>query len=380
MDTGGLLPGSDEGFAPAIAQQVEAAIAEADLILLLVDARAGVAPADEQIAERLRRARKPVLLVANKIDDPALLPLAAPFYRLGLGDPLPVSAEHGLGTGDLLDAIVARLPDDGAHDTTDDRIRVAVVGRPNVGKSSLINRLLGDERVIVSDVPGTTRDAVDVPWDSPAGRFVFIDTAGMRRRARVSAGVEYFSVVRARRALQRADVAAVVFDVAEAVTDQDKRIAGLAADAGRALVLVLNKWDLLTAESPRDAVLAAFRSALPRLAFAPLLPVSARTGRGVERLPSLLRAVYEAYQTRIPTARLNRVIGEAVDRHHPPSIKGRRLRIHYATQVGSGPPTFALFVNDPQLMTPSYTRYLENRLRETFPLEGTPVRWQVRRA
>ena len=382
VDTGGLLPDAEEAFAAAVAQQVDAAIREAAVVVLVVDAREGPTPVDEAIADRLRRAGKPVLVAANKVDHGELLPLAHAFHHLGLGEPIAVSAEHGLGTGDLLDAVVERLPEpegeptgEETGDEAEEGIRVVILGRPNVGKSSLLNRILGDERVIVSEVPGTTRDAVDAVWESEEGRFVFIDTAGLRRRSRVREPVEFYSTVRARRALERADVALVLFDATELLTEQDRRIVGLAEEAGRALLLAVNKWDLVDADDKTaDAVRSLIRHRLPQVDFAPVTFISALTGRGVGRLPALIRSVYEAYRREIAPGPLNRVIQEAVDRYHPPAVKGRRLRIRYATQVRTGPPTFLIFVNDPRLLVESYRRYLENRLREAFPLEGTPIR------
>lgn len=388
IDTGGLQPGVEQGFAPSIARQVEVAIEEADVILMLVDARAGLSATDEEIAAILRRYNKPVILAANKVDSGDLSSLIFPFYELGFGDPLPVSAEHGLGTGDLLDAIVQHLPPANQSTETEDRIKIAIVGKPNVGKSSIINRLLGDDRVIVSDVPGTTRDAVDVKWDSDYGRFTFIDTAGMRRRTRVDTAVEYYSVVRARRALERADVAVVVFDASNRLSDQDKRIAGLAVNAGRAILLVGNKWDVLQTqhegELPPDQLLALWetevKQALPRIHFAPVIAVSALTGKGIQRLPGLIKEVYENYTRHIATSSLNRVVREALDRHSPPSVKGRQLKIQYVTQVRTGPPAFIFFVNDPELVPANYRQYLENRLRAAYPLHGTPIRLVFRRS
>lgn len=386
IDTGGLQPGVDQGFAPSIARQVEAAVSEADVLLLVVDAREGLTPVDSEIAGLLRRSGKTVLVAANKVDSGELESLIYPFYQLGFGKPLPVSAEHGLGTGDLLDAIVANLPPDNLEQVDDaDRIRVSVLGRPNVGKSSLINRILGDERVIVSDIPGTTRDAVDVPWENEDGKFVFIDTAGMRRKSRVSTDVEYYSVVRAQRALERSHVSLIVFDAFEGITEQDKRIAGLASEAGRALILVANKWDLVVEANPDTSDLrqqweSRIRYELPLLSFAPVSVVSAMTGRGIRRLPRTITEVYAAFTSHIPTRQLNIVVQAAVDRFHPPTIKGRRLKIHYVTQVRSSPPAFIFFVNDPKLATADYKRYLENQLREAFPLTGTPVRLLFRRS
>ncbi|HEX6988000.1 MAG TPA: ribosome biogenesis GTPase Der, partial [Bacillota bacterium] len=338
VDTGGLVPGAEEGFPAAIAQQVDIAVDEAAVIVLVVDARAGVTPVDTAVADRLRRAGKPVVVCANKIDDGGLLHLAHAFHSLGLGDPVPVSAEHGLGTGDLLDRIVALLPGPGGEagaagagaEAADagggaevPGIRVVVLGRPNVGKSSLVNRLLGDERVIVSDIPGTTRDAVDVVWASGEDRFVFIDTAGLRRQARVSEPVEYYGTVRARRALERADVALVLMDAGELLTEQDRRIVGLAEDAGRGLAIVVNKWDLVDAEpGTAERVRERIRARLPQVDYAPVVFTSALTGRGVGRLPGVIRSVYDAYTRDVGTGLLNRVLRDAVDRHQPPSVKG----------------------------------------------------------
>lgn len=371
VDTGGMA-GIDDPFAGLIEVQVEQALAEADVAVLVVDAITGPIPADADVAERLRRWGRPVLLCANKSESPKA-PFYA-FYELGLGEPLPVSALHGEGVGDLLDAVVERLPapprtaseeDDPARE----RLRVAIVGRPNVGKSSLVNRLLGSQRLITSEIAGTTRDAVDVPW----GDFLLVDTPGLRRPARIEADLEHLSVARALRAAERAQAVVLVLDATELVTDQDKRIAGYVHDRGRAMVVVVNKTDLRP-----DLDLETVHAALPFLEYAPILGLSARSGRHVGRLAPVLRRVGQAHRTRVGTSELNRVIRDAVALHAAPAVKGRPFRLYYATQVTVAPPTFLCFANDPALVRPDYVRYLENRLRAVFDFTGTPIRLRFR--
>lgn len=392
VDTGGLLPREEEGFARAVNRQVYEAIKQASVVLFVVDGRQGPTPLDEDLAPILRRAGVPVLLAVNKIDHPKHFPTVQEFYALGMGEPFGVSAEHGSGTGDLLDAIVDALPDAGeipgdageggpeeALGSRNNPIRVAVLGRPNVGKSSLVNRLLGDERVIVSDIPGTTRDAIDTPLVIDGRHFSLIDTAGLRRKSRVKDPVEFYSTVRAMNALNRAHLAILLLDSTEMVTEQDKNIGVRIEEAGRGVIVAVNKWDL--APEGDDAVEHArwqIARQMPNLHFAPVHFISALTGRGVSRLPGAMVKVAERHGARIATGALNRAISDAVFANQPPAVGTRRLKIRYATQVKTHPPTFLLFVNDPKLAPPAYRRYLERRLREALDLEGTPVRFVLR--
>lgn len=384
VDTGGLVSGSTEPLTRQVVRQAERAIEDADVVLFVVDGPAGLSPQDAEIAERLRGRRRPVLLVANKADAPSLALQAYEFHALGLGEPIPVSAMHGLGIGELLDALTAVLPASGpgpegeAQAGPAEAVRVAVVGRPNVGKSSLVNALVGEERVVVDARPGTTRDAVDTALVYEGRPLVLIDTAGLRRRSRVEEKVEFYSTRRAYAALGRSDVAVLVVDATEGITDQDQRIARAIYEAGRGIAVAVNKWDLLTGYTEAQVR----KVAQERLRFVgpvPVCPTSATRGEGIG---ALLRAVLrsaEAHAARVPTGPLNRVVEQAVRATSPPAdAAGRRLHIYYATQPDTRPPTFVLFVNDPRLLTADYQRYLERRLREAFDLAGTPVRWVLR--
>jgi len=355
-------------------------VEEADLLLFVVDARAGLLPQDAEAAEVLRQARRPVLLVANKVDDPKHESGIYEFAALGLGDPLPVSARHGRGTGDLLDEVVALLPPPGEAPQEGGATRVAVVGRPNVGKSSLVNAILGTDRVLVADEPGTTRDAVDTHLTIAGRPFVFVDTAGLRRQARVEDRIEYFSVTRTRAALARADVVVLVLDASAGVADQDQRIAREVSDAGRGLIVALNKWDLVPTDTrAQDGLARRVAHALRFVAYAPVVRISAKERTGIDDLVTAVNRVADAYVTRVPTGPLNRAVEEAESSTPPPAdARGRRLKILYATQAQTAPPTFVLFVNDPRLMPPAYLRYLERSLRQIFPLEGTPIRFVLR--
>ena len=380
VDTGGIEPSTDSEILLFMREQAQIAINAADVIVLVADIRTGVTAADKEVANMLLRSRKPVVLAVNKADstgaeDPALYE----FYELGLGDPIAVSAVHGHGTGDLLDACVAFFPPQADEDDEDDRIKVAVIGKPNVGKSSLINCILGQNRVIVSDMAGTTRDAVDTPFENEKGRYVFIDTAGIRRKSKVDERVERFSVMRAQLAIERADVCVIMIDAREGVTEQDTKIAGLAHDAGKASIIVMNKWDLVeketgTMEKMRKDVLRD----LSFMSYAPVLFISAMTGQRTERLFELINYVNEQSSLRISTGMLNDVLADAQARVQPPTDKGRRLKIYYMTQTGIKPPTFVVFCNSAELFHFSYRRYLENQIRNVFGLEGTPVRIVVR--
>lgn len=369
VDTGGVDLADRSPLTRSIADQARAAVAEADLVLFVVDAKAGITPGDEELAAILRSARKPVLLLANKIDDPAQETLALEFHRLGLGDPIPISGAHGLGSGDLLDVVVAGLPGAGREEVGEDAIRVAILGRPNVGKSSLLNAILGQDRVIVSEVPGTTRDAIDTIFRRGERTFVFVDTAGLRRHRRQRQGIEYYSELRALQAAERADVALVVIDVQEGLVDQDLAVADVARKAHCATLVVLNKWDVATVgiEDVRPRLETKLRQR-PRIVAA-----SAKTGRGIARMLDRVEEVFERSSSRISTGELNRFLGELKEARQPPARDRRRLNLLYGTQIKSRPPRFRVVVNDPGLMTRDYGYWVENQLRERFELEGVPV-------
>jgi GTPase len=369
VDTGGVDVADPSPLTREVAEQARQAVAEADLVLFLTDTKAGVTPGDEEIAGILRHARKPVLLVANKIDDPARDADALEFHRLGLGDPIAVSALHGHGTGDLLDRIVAGLPGEGGEEVGEEAIRVAILGRPNVGKSSLLNALVGQERVIVSEIPGTTRDSIDTVLERGDRTFMLVDTAGLRRKRRQRQGIEYYSELRAIRAAERADIALVLVDSAEGVVDQDLRVADVARTAGCSTLVVLSKWDIATVgiEDVRERLEQRLRQR-PRIAA-----VSAKTGRGVERLLDRIEELYERHTGRISTPVLNRFLGELRAQRPGPSRNGKRLNLLYGTQVQVRPPRFRFYVNDPGLLTRDYGYWVENRLREQFELAGVPV-------
>jgi GTPase len=369
IDTGGVDIAGEDPITRSIAEQAKTAVDEADLVLFLTDARAGITPGDEEIAQILRAARKPVVLVANKIDDPDQDALAFEFHRLGLGDPIPLSAAHGHGTGDLLDLLVARLPGRGRPAVGEQAIRVAILGRPNVGKSSLLNALLGEERVIVSEIPGTTRDAIDTLLERGEREFVFIDTAGLRRKRRQRQGIEYYSELRALAAAERADVVLVVVDASEGLVDQDLSVADVARKAQSSTLVVLSKWDLADVEL--EDVRARLQERVRQRP--PVLTTSAKTGRGVARLLDRIEDQFEKHTARIPTAELNRFLAELREAREAPSRGGRRLNLLYGTQVQTRPPRFRFFVNDPGLVTRDYGYWVENKLRERFELEGIPV-------
>jgi len=369
IDTGGVDVADPSPITRSIGEQAQAAIAEADLILFVVDARAGITPGDEELVAILRRARKPVLLLANKIDDPQQDSLALEFHRLGLGDPVPLSAQHGHGTGDLLDAVVTMLPGSGAQEVGEEAIRVAIVGRPNVGKSSLVNALLGEERVIVSEVPGTTRDAIDTVLRRGERTFVLVDTAGIRRKRKQRQGIEYYSELRALAAADRADVALVLVDASEGLVDQDLTVADIARKAQSSTIVVLSKWDIT--ETKLEDVRPRIGSRLRQRP--PVVTVSAKTGRGMSRLLDRIEALFEKHVARIGTGELNRFLAELREAREAPSRSGRRLNLLYGTQVQTRPPRFRFFVNDPGLITRDYGYWVENQLRERFELQGVPV-------
>ena len=380
IDTGGIEPYSDDYIKQQMVRQAQIAIDTADVILFMVDLRTGLLAADEEVSVLLRRSDKPVVLAINKADSiGAVPPDAYEFYNLGMGEIYPVSSIHGLGTGDLLDAIFEHFPKQEDQIEEADCIKVAIIGKPNVGKSSLTNRLLGEERVIVSDVPGTTRDAIDTFLTHNDKSYMFIDTAGIRRKSRVDEGIEHYSALRSWAAVERADVCIVLIDAKDGVTEQDTKIAGYAHEQGKASIIVVNKWDLIgketgTLEKYRKEVLEK----LEFMSYAPVLFISAKSGQRVERLYELIDYVNEQASFRIQTGVLNDVLNEAVAMVQPPSDKGKRLRVYYMTQIGVRPPSFVLFVNDAELMHYSYERYIKNNLRTNFGFEGTPIRFTIR--
>jgi GTP-binding protein len=369
VDTGGVDAADAGPFAPQIAAQARAAVEEADLVLFVVDARAGVTPGDEELAAILRAAKTPVLVLANKIDDPRRDGDALEFHRLGLGDPLPLSALHGHGSGDLLDEIVERLPGAAGSAVGEEAIRVAVLGRPNVGKSSLLNALLGHERVIVSEVPGTTRDSIDTVLRRGDTTFVLVDTAGLRRKRRQRQGIEYYSELRALEAAKRADVALILVDASEGIVEQDLAVADVARKAGCSTLVVLSKWDIggLDLQEAKGLLHRRLRQR------SPVVAVSAKTGRGLSRLLDHVEALFAKHTGKIPTPELNRALGDLREARQGPAERGRRLRLLYGTQTGTRPPRFRVFVNDRRLVTRDYGYWVENELRERFALEGVPV-------
>lgn len=381
VDTGGIETGrSDDAFASRIREQAEAACQEADVIIFVVDATTGVTEEDETVARILRRAGKPVFLVANKLDNPADDKTMWDFFALGLGEPRPISAVHGHGTGDLLDEVVAALPEPAEEpEYPEDALRVAIIGRPNVGKSSITNRFAGKNRSIVSDVAGTTRDALDVIVERGDKRYRLVDTAGMRKRNLVHEDVEYYSLVRGLRAIDEAEVCLLVVDASEGVTEQDQKIAGLAIERGCALIILLNKWDLVTDDHAREEVMQSVARRMTFAPWAPVIRVSALTGRSLEKVWTVVDRVGAAHSGQVPTSALNNLLAQMRESGHT-IVKGpKRLRIQYANQTGNRPPAITFFCNFPELIDDNYKRYLENRLREQFNLEGTPLRLRFRK-
>ena len=375
VDTGGIEPSTDSEILLFMREQAQIAIDSATVIVLVTDIRTGVTAADKDVANMLLRSRKPVVLAVNKADstgaeDPAIYE----FYSLGLGDPIAVSAVHGHGTGDLLDACLAHFPEASEDEEEADCIKVAVIGKPNVGKSSLINHILGEKRLIVSNMAGTTRDAVDTLFENQYGRYMFIDTAGIRRKSKVEERVEKFSVMRAQMAIERADVCLIMIDARDGVTEQDTKIAGLAHEAGKASIVVVNKWDLVEKETgTMEKMRKDIMRDLSFMSYAPILFISALTGQRTDRIFELINFVNDQSNMRITTGMLNNVLADAQARVQPPTDKGRRLKIYYMTQTGIKPPNFVIFCNNRELFHFSYQRYLENQIRAVFGLEGTPV-------
>ena len=378
IDTGGIEPRTDSEILTFMREQAEIAIDHADVIVFLTDVKTGVTASDQEVANMLLRSGKPIVLAVNKVDQ-GMSPDIYEFYNLGLGDPIAVSAVHGHGTGDLLEECVKYFPPEGGKEEEDDAIQVAIIGKPNVGKSSLTNKILGQQRVIVSDVAGTTRDAIDSRFENDKGKYVFIDTAGMRKKSRVDEAIEKYSVLRSQMAIDRCDVCLILIDATEGVTEQDTKVAGLAHEAGKASIIVVNKWDLVEKDGKTmDKMRQDIRRDLSYMTYAPILFISALTGQRVDRLFELINYVNDQAATRITTGMLNNVLEDAQTRVQPPTDKGRRLKIYYVTQTGIKPPHFVFFCNDARLFHFSYQRYLENQLRSTFGLEGTPIKITIR--
>lgn len=380
VDTGGIEPYSDDIILSQMRRQAQLAIESADVIVLVTDVRSGVVATDTEVAQMLQKSGKPIVLCVNKCDTIGDVPPDFyEFYNLGLGDPVAVSSVHGHGTGDLLDEIIKYLPDEEQGEYDEDKIKVAVIGKPNVGKSSLINAISGEERVIVSNIAGTTRDSTDTLISNEYGEFVFIDTAGLRRKSKVEDQIEKYSVIRARMAVERADVCVIMIDGTEGFTEQDSKVAGIAHDLGKACIIAVNKWDAVdkdgkTMDKERKKLMNDFGF----MSYAPIIFISAKTGQRLDRLFELIKFVNEQNSMRISTGRLNEVLSAATTRVQPPTDKGKRLKIYYMTQASTRPPTFVCFVNSKDLFHYSYQRYIDNQIREVFGLEGTPTRFVIR--
>ena len=380
IDTGGIEPESKDIILSQMREQAQIAIDTADVIVFLVDVRQGLVDADSKVADMLRRSKKPVVLAVNKVDSFAkFMPDVYEFYNLGIGDPYPVSAANRLGIGDMLDIVVDKIDWSNTEDEEDERPRIAIVGKPNVGKSSLINKLLGENRVIVSDIAGTTRDAVDTEIKHNGKEYVFIDTAGMRRKKKIKEELEHYMIVRTVSAVKRADVVIIMIDAEEGVTEQDAKIAGIAHEEGKGVIIAVNKWDAVEKD---DKTIYKFtnkvRDTLAYMQYAEMIFISAKTGQRLPKLYDMIDAVIENHSMRVQTGVLNEIMTEAVALQQPPSDKGKRLKLYYITQVSVKPPTFVIFVNDKELMHFSYTRYIENRIREAFGFRGTPLRFIIR--
>ncbi len=379
IDTGGIEPTSEDIILSQMRTQAQLAMDMAHVILFVVDAKAGLTADDREVAQMLRKTKKPVLLVLNKVDNKNRPDSFYDFYELGLGEPIEISASIGLGIGDLLDEVIEKFPQGLDVEYDEDITKVAIVGKPNAGKSSILNNILGEERVIVSPIAGTTRDAIDTYFEDEEDKYLLIDTAGIRRKSRVSENIEKYSVLRSFTAIERADVALIVIDATEGVTEQDTKVAGAAHDEGKASIIVINKWDLIEKD---DKTMNKFtkevREMLPFMLYAPILFVSAKTNQRMNKIIETIKFVSNEHAKRVQTGALNDVIGEAVLLNQPPSDKGKRLKIYYGTQTGVKPPNFTLFINDKELTHFSYQRYLENKIRENFGFEGTPIRFNYR--
>ncbi|MBC5687668.1 ribosome biogenesis GTPase Der [Mediterraneibacter sp. NSJ-55] len=380
IDTGGIEPDSKDIILSQMREQAQIAIDTADVIVFITDVKQGVVDADSKVADMLRRSGKPVLLVVNKVDHfEKYMPDVYEFYNLGIGDPIPVSAASRLGLGDMLDEVIAHFPESMKEEEEDDRPRIAIVGKPNVGKSSIINKLLGESRVIVSDIAGTTRDAIDTEVTHDGKEYIFIDTAGLRRKNKIKEELERYSIIRTVTAVERADVVVMVIDATEGVTEQDAKIAGIAHERGKGMIIVVNKWDAI---EKNDRTMREFeaqvRQILSYLSYAEILYISAKTGQRLNRLYDMIDMVIQNQTLRIATGVLNEIMTEAVAMQQPPSDKGKRLKLYYITQVSVKPPTFVVFVNDKELMHFSYTRYLENKIREAFGFKGTSLKFFIR--
>ena len=380
VDTGGIEPKATEGILAHMREQAQIAIDTADCIIMVVDVRNGLTASDEDVAHMLRRSHKPIILAVNKCDNVGETPMELyEFYNLGFDEVMPISSVHGHGTGDLLDACVQYFPPEDEEEEEDDAIKVAVIGKPNAGKSSLVNKILGEERVIVSNVAGTTRDAIDSRFTNDKGSFVFIDTAGMRKKSKIEEDIEKYSVLRATMAIDRADVCLIMIDATEGVTEQDTKVAGMAHEAGKASIIVVNKWDLVEKDDKTmTRMTEEIRRDLAYMTYAPILFISAKTGQRVDKLFDMIDYVANQAAFRVTTGMLNTVLADAQTRVQPPTDKGRRLKIYYMTQVGIRPPHFVVFCNDARLFHFSYQRYLENCIRNTFGLEGTPIILSIR--
>ena len=380
IDTGGIEPESDNIILKSMREQAEIAIETADVILFMTDVRQGMVDDDAKVADMLRRSKRPIVLVVNMVDSfEKFMPDVYEFYNLGLGDPHPISGSSRLGIGDMLDEVVSHFNESAKDDTADERPRIAIIGKPNVGKSSIINKLLGEDRVIVSDIAGTTRDAVDTEIGRNGREYVFIDTAGLRRKSKIKEDIERYSIIRTVSAVERCNVAVLVIDATEGITDQDAKIAGIAHDRGKGMIIAVNKWDPI---EKNDKTIYKFteeiRNKLSYMPYAELLFISAQTGQRLPKLFETIDAVIENHSLRIATGVLNEIMSEAVAMQQPPSDKGKRLKLYYITQVSVKPPTFVIFVNDKELMHFSYTRYIENRIRESFGFRGTPLKFIIR--
>lgn len=380
IDTGGIEPDSSDVILSQMREQAQIAIDTADVILFMVDVRQGLVDADSKVADMLRRSHKPILLVVNKVDNyEKYMADTYEFYNLGIGEPHPISAANQLGIGDLLDEVISYFEEGSDQDEEEDVIRVAIVGKPNVGKSSLINKLIGENRLIVSDIAGTTRDAVDTPVRHNQKDYIFIDTAGLRRKNKIKEELERYMIVRTVGAVERADVVILLIDAIEGVTEQDAKIAGIAHERGKAVIIAVNKWDVIEKDNKTvNQYSAKIRNVLSYMPYAEITYISAVTGQRLPRLYDLIDMVHENHAMRISTGVLNEIMSEAVAMQQPPSDKGKRLRLYYITQVGVKPPTFVIFVNDKELMHFSYTRYIENQIREAFGFKGTPLKFIIR--